>query len=105
MHVQSYQGSGQTATDQPIHLFVTQGGGGRCALISTEAAPLSFQKELGMSPRGGDTWILEKAVDSLHGVATLAPLLYTPPVLKTQVSSVLGHGRHVPSVRISEGCV
>lgn len=58
-----------------------------------------------MSPGGGNTWTLEKAMDSLHDMDTFVPLGSTPPVLKTRGSSVLGHGRRVPSVRISEGCV
>lgn len=58
-----------------------------------------------MSPGGRDTWTLEKAVDSLHGVAT-----FVPPALYFSSAEDMGQQcakswQCVPSVRISEGYV
>lgn len=58
-----------------------------------------------MSPGGRDTWTLEKAVDSLHGVAT-----FVPPTLYFSSAEDTGQQcakswQRVLSVRISEGCL
>lgn len=58
-----------------------------------------------MSPGGRDTWSLEKAVDSLRGVAT-----FVPPTLCFSSAEDMGQQcakswQRVPSGRISEGCV
>lgn len=60
-------------------------------MVSTEAAPLPSYLPEGTGwvtwwGCGEDTWTLE-TVDSLPGVATLAPWLCAPPILKTWLSS------------------